>query len=73
MPEAFYLPGLLIAVAGGLIGTFLARDFNIPYYLIILAGIILTGLGIPLLQLAGGVAIAIAISRMTSNFVQEVS
>ncbi len=73
MPETFFPAGLLIGLGAGVLGVFIAREFNIPYYLVILIGLVLTGLGYPLLQLAGGVAIAVSIARLTDKYVTQVS
>jgi hypothetical protein len=73
MPETFFPAGIVTAFGAGVLGVFLAREFNIPYYLIILLGVVLTALPYPLLQLAGGVAIAVSIARLTDKYVSEVS
>ncbi len=73
MPETFYPAGIVIALAGGILGAFIARELNVPYYVIIGIGVLLTALGIPLIQLAGGVAVAIAVAKLISGYVQEVS
>lgn len=73
MPEIYTSPGVIIPFLGALIGVFIAREFNLPYYLVIGLGVLLSVLGNPFLHLAGGVAMAIGISRILEGYVQEVS
>ncbi len=73
MPETFFPSGLIIGITAGVLGVFIARELNVPYYVIIPVAVLLTGLGYPLLQLAGGVALAVAIARLSDKFVTQVS
>ncbi len=73
MPETFFPVGIITAFGAGVLGVFLAREFNVPYYLIILVALVMTALPYPLIQLAGGVAIAVSIARLTDKYITQVS
>ncbi len=73
MPETFFPAGLVLGMTAGVLGVFIAREFNLPYYVIIPVAIIMTGLGYPLIQLAGGVALAVAVARLADKVVTQVS